>query len=162
MHNTEALHEFATALTDQARLLNELADGQSHLREAVAARDWDTLEHLLPKLTEVGRTADQAEQRRGAALDRITGPEKRDFSVVLAALPDEHRRRVSDGYRDLKVAVLRLKSHTQQMETYLQSSIATTRSVVRELCPEHASGGYTPDGQGTFQTAAAMMVNKRM
>ena len=162
MDDTEALHEFVTALSDQARLLNELADGQSHLRDAVAARDWDALERLLPKLTEVGRTADQAEQRRGRALDRITSYGRRDFSIVLGELPDEHRRRVSDGYRELKVAVLRLKSHSRQMETYLQSSIATTRAVVRELCPEHASGGYTPDGQGTFQTAAAMMVDKRM
>lgn len=162
MYNTEALQEFATALADQARLLNELADGQSRLRDAVAARDWDALDGLLPQLTEVGRTAGQAEQRRSRALDRIAGDRKRTFSAVLAELPDEHRKRVSAGYRDLKVAVLRLKSHTNQMDSYLRSSITTTRSVLRELYPEHASGSYTAEGQGTFQTAAAMMVNKRM
>ncbi|WP_146049397.1 MULTISPECIES: flagellar export chaperone FlgN [Alkalispirochaeta] len=151
-------------LREQALLMDRLATGQQHLQQAVVLRDWERLESVLEEMNLLGEALAGKENERDQAFHDLAQALgcRRSLSAILAELPRETRAEVSQAYRALKVAVLRLQSHTASMDTYVRSSMATNREVLRELFPEWAAPGYSRTGQGNMGPEAAgtaLMVN---
>ncbi|SIQ89251.1 FlgN protein [Alkalispirochaeta americana] len=151
-------------LQRQTSLLDQLTVHQKALQTEVLRRDWDRLEELLEELHPLGEALAGIENERDQAFHDLAQAAEtgRSLAAILAKLPREIRADVSEAYRALKVAVLRLQSNTASMDTYLRSSMATNREVLRELFPEWAAPGYSRTGQGNMgaETAGtALMVN---
>lgn len=161
MNTTQAITTFVALLERQAALIEELAAHEAALADVVARREWMELEKLVPRMTAISEAIGQTEEERNALYSQISAAlgSNVSFARVLALMPEELRTAVSQAYRALKVAVLRLQSRTSSMDAYLRSTISTTRGVLKELYPEHAAAGYSRDGQGNFGGAAAVMVD---
>ncbi|TVR68939.1 MAG: hypothetical protein EA427_09310 [Spirochaetaceae bacterium] len=155
------METFLVLLKQQTELIEILAQQETELQQRVADRDWESVETLVGEMTSVSEAISRVEEDRNALFLEIAcelGGET-DFAVVLSRMPMEIRTLLSQRYRELKIAVLRLQSRTANMDAYLRSSLATNRSVLRELFPEHATPGYSSDGQGRLQAGTALMVN---
>ena len=164
MKDTNAIRTFVTLLERQAMLIDELAEREADLQKLVTARAWDELETLIPHMTDLGEAINDAEEARSAVYDEIVAAVggERSFAHILSRLPIEVRAALSGAYRRLKVAVLRLQSRTSSVDTYLGSTISTTRGVLRELYPEHASVGYSRNGRNRFGNGAPVMVDRAL
>lgn len=162
MNTKSQMENFLVLLERQTSLIDTLTRHEVRLQQTVADHDWTTVETLIGEMTSVSEQLAVAEEERNNAFLEIAfslGGET-DFAVVLSRLPAEVRQTVSQRYRELKVAVLRLQSHTANMDAYLRSTLATNRGVLRELFPEHAAPGYSSDGQGRIEAGTALMVNQ--
>lgn len=164
MNNAQSIREFVELLNHQADFIGRLAEYEGELQQVVSARDWKRLESLLPEMNRIGEAVNELEERRNAMYNDIAtavgGAET--FARIVSRLPQELRGELSGAYRRLKVAVLALQSRTNGMDAYIRATISTTRGVLQELYPEHTSRGYSRDGQGRFDTAAAVMVDRAL
>ena len=161
MKDAHTIETFVGLLDHQADLIAELANQEAALQEVVAARDWRRLEELLPRMTEVSEAISSVEAQRNDMFHEIAASVGGEvsFARILQRLPEHVRSELSRAYRRLKVSVLALQSRTAGMDSYLRSTIATTRGILKELYPEHTAHGYSRDGQGRFGTAPAVMVD---
>ena len=164
MKDTNPIRTFVTLLERQAALIDELAEREADLQTLVTKGAWDELETLIPEMTDLGEAINEAEEERSAVYGEIVAAVggERSFAYILSRLPIELRAALSAAYRRLKVAVLRLQSRTSTVDTYLRSSIATTRGVLRELYPEHASVGYSRSGHDRFGAGSPVMVDRAL
>lgn len=162
MNITSRIDNFIVLLERQTLLIEQLSRHEVALQNRVTERDWSEVEVLINEMTSVSEAIAEVEESRNSAFLEIAGAlgVDTDFAAVLSRLPGPVRDSISRRYRDLKVAVLRLQSHTANMDAYMRSSLATNRSVLRELFPEHAAPGYSSDGQGRIEAGTALMVNR--
>ena len=164
MKHTELSDGFVQLLDQQSELIEQMAGHETELQEAVGERDWQRLESLMQRMSQLSDAIVAVERRRNevyTALAMEFGGEA-TFARVLTMLPVEERQRLSAAYRRLKVAVLGLQSRTAGMDAYLRATMSTTRGVLQELYPEQTSRGYSRDGQGQFNTASAVMVDRAL
>ena len=161
MNTHREIESFILLLDRQTELLEGLTRQEATLQERVEERDWGAVETLMSEMTVISEAVARVEDARNSVFleiaDSLGG--ETDFAVVLSRMPAEVRELLSQRYRALKVAVLRLQSRTSNMDAYLRSTLATNRSVLRELFPEHAAPGYSSDGQGRMQAGTALMIN---
>ncbi|MFP4152226.1 MAG: flagellar export chaperone FlgN [Alkalispirochaeta sp.] len=164
MKQTEAIGRFIHLLARQTEMIDALTERQSRLQEYVSAKNWEQMEQLVPEMTRISEAIAMAEAERNALFGEISASygSELTFAHVLARLPEELRRGISERYRALKIAVLRLQSRTATMDAYVRASMATSRGVLQELFPEHASSGYTRRGHGEFSTASAVVVDREL
>lgn len=162
MIREEQIQEFRGILLQQTELLTALSQQEQHLQAVVADRDWPQLERLLPSMEAVGVEFQRLETRRQVVYTEMqfaAGGEQ-SFAALLKSFPGDEREKISAAYRGLKVAVLRLRSQTAGLDTYLRSSIGTLRGVLQELYPEHASTVYSRDGFGGYPSGQAMVLSR--
>lgn len=164
MKETNTMTSFLEVLERQTILIDQLARDEAELQRAVADRDWACLEDLVPRMAQLGEEINDAEATRNELLADLAASlgHNLTFSQVLARIPAEVRTGLSERYRALKIAVLRLQSRTSTMDAYLRSVIGTTRGVLRELYPEQMEHRYSRTGHGQFSGATAMMVDSSL
>lgn len=161
MKEIHLLQDFIGILDRQTALINELSEMELELQKIVADRDWERLTEIVPRMTTVSEAINEAEELRNQTvleLTRIAGPGVL-FSELLRRLSPEVRIAVTERYRNLKIAMLRLRSRSSSIDSYLRATISTQRGVLKELYPDRTSPGYTSDGDGTFTTAPAMVLD---
>lgn len=164
MNNAHAIETFIGLLDRQADMIGELAEYEGALQDIVSNRDWRRLEGVLPQMTAVSEAINTIEAERNELYAEIAasfGGEE-SFARVLSRMPIEFRQALSGAYRRLKIAVLALQSRTAGMDSYIRSTISTTRGVLQELYPEHTAHGYSSDGQGRFGTAPAVVFDRAL
>ncbi len=161
MKETHLLQGFLGILDRQTALINELAEMELELQQIVAERSWERLHDVVPRMTELSEAINEAENERNENVERlahIAGPGIQ-FTDLLRRLPTEVRIAVTERYRNLKIAMLRLRSRSSNIDSYLRATISTQRGVLRELYPDRTTPGYTKEGDGTFTTAPAMVLD---
>lgn len=161
MKDIHILQDFIAVLDRQTALINELSELELELQTIVADRNWERLSMVVPKMTAVSDAINESEEVRAEMvrdLSRMAGPGML-FSELLRRLPTEARVAVTERYRNLKVAMLRLRSRSSNIDSYLRATISTQRGVLKELYPDRTSPGYSSSGDGTFNAAPAMVLD---
>ena len=161
MKKIRALQDFVVLLGRQTALINELSEMELQLQSIVADRKWEDLSLVVPRMTEISEAITAVEEERNDAvreLTRAAGPGIQ-FTELLRRLPPEVRGVITERYRELKIAMLRLRSRSSNIDSYLRATISTQRGVIRELYPDRTTPGYSKSGDGTFQTAPAMVLD---
>lgn len=161
MKDIHILQDFIAVLDRQTALINELSEMELELQKIVADRNWERLSQVVPRMTVVSDAINESEELRAEIardLSRMAGPGML-FSELLRRLPTEARVAVTERYRNLKIAMLRLRSRSSNIDSYLRATISTQRGVLKELYPDRTSPGYSSSGDGTFSTAPAMVLD---
>ena len=161
MNHNDTVGRSLRLLDEQIELIERLGELQVTLQPIIVEKDWQKMERLLSKMTSVSEAIARVESQRNDALRELVAASGggETFAQLLNRFPLEVRHAISIRYRALKIAVLRLQSRTATMDAYIRSSMSTSRGVLRELFPEHASSGYSRDGVGSFSTASAVVVD---
>lgn len=164
MKQTTEVYLFLELLQHQTEMINNLAEKQSVLQGYIARKDWIAMEQLVPEMTRLSEAVARTEERRNDVFMDLSASfgNMNSFAHMLVHLPEHLRDKFSRQYRELKIAVLRLQSKTATMDAYVRSSMATNRSVLRELIPEHAGTGYTREGQGHFSATSAVVIDHEL
>lgn len=155
---TETLRE---ALREEAQILNEFAAGQRRLQELIGKRQWTRLEDQIKELKRLASRAETLEDLRNRSYQELktalgVGREgSRDsqarpgesFEEVVTRLPAAERDELFGLYRQLKLALIRVKGNAGLLGYYLRSLSSTLQKVLEELFPHRKGNFYSRSGK---------------
>lgn len=164
--NLPEYRDFVDVLSLQVLLFTDLAREERILADAVVAKDWPSLDRVIRVMDGYSRKIVHADEQRARVYDalrsRLGLREGGLFSDVLDAIPFESREQLSNLFRELKIAVMRVRSLTGGVETYVESSNQTLRSVLQELYPERKGRLYSRSGATTEHADTPVVVNHHL
>ena len=153
-------------LSAQLTMMNTLAEHEAELHRRMLEREWEEVTPLIETMSDMSDAVVEAENRRHDAyctLRRHLGLEdSAGFAEVLAALDDEDRRRLAELYRQLKLAVIRLKSLADGVDRYVRTMMATTRELIKEAYPHRSGATYSRDGGHAAHSGEALVLNHHL
>lgn len=158
--------ELKEILKTQILLLENLAEEEGKLQQAVLDRDWTGLERVITDMTVFSEAAEEMEELRHKCYQEMrncVGARTGDgFAKVIGLLPPEERRELSGLYRKLKVAVMTVRSLTSGIGAYVAATGNTLRGIIEELHPHQKGTLYSRHGQAQRGDQSAMVVNQHL
>jgi len=149
------------ALRDEAQVLTEFAAGQKRLQELIGKRQWTRLEGQIEELKSLASRAETLEEQRHSSYRQLKAdlglsdepPGKAGagdagrFEDVVTRLAGPDRDELFALYRQLKLAVIRVKGNAGLLGFYLRSLSGTLQKVLEELFPHRKGRIYSRSGK---------------
>ena len=155
-----------TALIAQIELLEQLADRERELQNALLERNWQMLEEVIQEMNELARTIQQADQMRAERFSHLCRQiglgEQSGMAEVVARLDTDDATRLRALFRRLKVAVMRIQSLTGGIDAYVASTTATMRAFLDESFPERRGTIYGRDGNADNGAGHAVVIDRHL
>lgn len=152
------------ALRQEAQVLTEFAAGQKRLQELIGKRQWTRLDGQIEELKSLASRAETLEEQRHSSYRQLkadlglgdeppgrageaAGGIARRFEDVVTRLPGPERDELFALYRQLKLAVIRVKGNAGLLGFYLRSLSGTLQKVLEELFPHRKGRIYSRSGK---------------
>lgn len=153
-------------LRRQADLLNQFGEKEHDLQRAIVQRDWPAMDAVMPELERLSAMLEGVEHKRYALVNRMKTAaglsESAPFSDLVATSKPKDRVELTSLYRDLQVAVLRVRNHTNGIDSYVRNSVRTANTVLGELFPERKGTIYSRNGARSPLRGSAMVLNQQL
>ncbi|MFP4113353.1 MAG: flagellar protein FlgN [Spirochaetota bacterium] len=163
---TYAYEELKEQLSRQAELMNEFGERQQQLQEAIVARDWETIDGLVPEMERLSREVSALDDCRQELFDeakRDAGlPTEASFAELLDRVPEVDRRPLSGLFRELQVAVLRVKGMTRGIDSFVRGSLRATNEMLGVIYPDQKGTIYSRHGRRNPTDGRAMVLDRRL
>ncbi len=161
---TVGVDNLITLIEREIVLLQGMAAAERRLQKAVIGRDWASVDETIRGMELVSEEIVATESRRHDVFEdccrRIGAAGNNAFFGLLAAVPPPTRSRLSSLYRELKVAVLAVRSITDGIDAYVTSTMRTLNGVIEELFPERRGKIYSGTGSVDKQGHTALVVDR--
>lgn len=155
-----------TQLRRQVELLTEFGRKEMDLQRAILERDWSAMNAVMPDLERLSVGLETVERRRHATVSRLKGagglPADAPFSELLGRVRSRDRIELTALYRDLQIAVLKVRNHTSGIDAYVRNSMRTTNTVLGELFPERKGTIYSRRGHQAPVRGSAMVLDHEL
>lgn len=142
--------EFQSILETQTLLFRQLAESQMALQDAVFEKDYPKTERSIASMKELSEAIRGVEERRQLAFEELLSQlgisSEFGLTMLFATLEGEKREALSTAFRDLKVAVLQVRTVNQGIMAYAGSQMDAMEGVIDELYPSRKDGTYTSMG----------------
>ncbi len=160
------LEEIKAMLTHEAELMTEFGEREQDLQDAVLRRDWPAVDALVMTMEEQSRRFARLDERRhelvvAAKVDLGLRAEA-SFGELVDHVPEPDRRDLIAGFRTLQVSVLKVKSVTRGIDTYVRGSLRAAQDVLGEVFPERKGTLYSRKGRRTHADGRAMVVDRHL
>jgi len=143
-------------LLREGELVGEIGALQDAVHAAVTGRDWEGFEGRFAELEEKGRGLEALEAEREALIPGAAD----GFYAFAASLPDDRRREISEAYRGLKIAAVRVKTAGDTLMAYIASQRATMAGFFDAAFPERSAKTYSPAGTQVSDDMRSMVLNR--
>jgi hypothetical protein len=167
---------FKKILRDEAQTLREFAAGQKRLQELIGKRQWTKLETQIAELKRLASSAETLENRRFQTYQQLKASvgfghesvpehgqgEAENFAEIVTRLPPSDRDELFGLYRQLKLAVIRVKGNAGLLGFYLRSLSETLQKVLEELFPHRKGRIYSRSGKARDAGDDALVVHRHV
>ncbi len=147
---TAAKHPIGELMDREIEQMERFSREEEVLQRAVLSKDWPAMECSLRSMRELSDRVNEIEDERARVFEEMKRekgvPDTGSFYDLLVHIPSEERVSLSEKYRNLKVAVLRVKGFTGGIETYLTSASVTLQEVLSDLFPGYRQDTYGKNG----------------
>jgi hypothetical protein len=164
------------ALRDEAQALNEFAAGQKHLQELIGKRQWTRLQAQIDELKSLATRVEALEDRRVSSYQKLKRSlggstpgspeaqrrESERFEEIVTRLPAADRDELFGLYRQLKLAVIRVKGNAGLLGFYLRSLSGTVQKVLEELFPHRRGTIYSRSGRSRDAGDHSLVVHRHV
>ena len=161
-----ATKQLQNLLQREAKLFEKFGRREDELQRVIVGRDWDALDAIIPDLERLSFEIQATEKQRHAAVFEAKASCGKDpetpFVEYLHDLDDTERNTLATLYRALQVAVLRVKSLTGGIDSYVRGSIRTSNAVLGELFPEQKGTMYSRNGTSSPAKRTAMVLDHEL
>ena len=138
-------------LRAEARTLQDFAELQKDLQQAISKRQWTELTKEIEALRQLAEKVETLEEDRIQAYQTLKSSleanEKESFTEIVARLPAKDRDELLALYRHLKAAVIRVKASAGLLNYYVQSMSEALRQILEELFPHRKGKIYSRTGE---------------
>ena len=163
---TQLIGSVQKILARQAELMIHFGEQQQELQETVLARDWATLEALIPAMERTSHEAATLDGRRHELINQLKASlgvhADATFAELLEHLPENHRDELGTLFRDLQVAVLRVKSLSRGIDSYVRGSLRTSNEVLGAVFPDQKGTLYSRRGRKSPADGRAMVLDQHL
>jgi hypothetical protein len=149
----------------EAELFDRLGLEVERLRESFQEKSWSAglviaqgMENAAEEIAAADAARDQAFVLLRSALDL---PRETSFSGLMPALPDEARGELEDGWRRLRVAVIRLKTATGRMRYSAEALADALNRILEQIFPYRKGKIYSRRGTPTGVSGAVLVDRKQ-
>jgi AAA+ ATPase superfamily predicted ATPase len=167
---------FKKILREEAHALREFAAGQKRLQELIGKRQWTKIETQIVELKSLASLAETLENQRfhtyqqlkaslgiGAERTRKSGQEEAEsFAQIVTRLPHSDRDELFGLYRQLKLAVIRVKGNAGLLGFYLRSLSETLQKVLEELFPHRKGRIYSRSGKARDAGDDSLVIHRHV
>ena len=154
------------SLARQAELMLEFGQREHELQQAVLDRDWPTMDALVPQMERLSRELVALDARRHAlfleAKAEVGLSEEASFSEYVQRTPAEDRHELTSLFRSLQVSVLRVKSVTRGIDSYVRGNLRTTNEMLGTLFPDQKGTIYSRHGRRSPADGRAFVVDRHL
>lgn len=163
---TRTIAAVKSALAKQAETLLEFGRLEQELQDAVLERDWPAMDSLVPRMEGLSRELAALDTRRdalfGQAKAAVGVPQNAAFGEFVQRLDEADRRDLTALFRSLQVSVLRVKSVTRGIDSYVRGSLKTTNDVLGLVFPDQRGTIYSRHGRRSPADGRAMVLDRHL
>ncbi len=161
-----AIAHVKSQLEKQSDLLGKFGRLEADLQEAIIERDWQTMDAVIPELERLGDELENLEREREAAVcaskEELGLAPEQSFAELLARSEPQERAELASLYRNLQIAVLRVKNQTSGIDAYVRNSIRTANTVLGEIFPERKGTLYSRTGAHRQAHGSAIVLDHEL
>lgn len=144
------VQDFQNILETQTLLFQELSAHQIGLQEAVFEKDYPAAEKCIAAMKDLSVAIRDIEMQREESytrlLEQMNISREYGLTMLFATLGSPHREGLAKAFRDLKIAVLQVRTVNDGILAYSGSQIETMEAIIDELYPSRRNGTYTARG----------------
>jgi hypothetical protein len=163
---TETIERIKETLAAQAELMLEFGACEQELQQAVLARDWPAMDALVSRMEGPSGELAALDARRHElflkAKSEVGADASSTFAEFVERIPDADRRELTRLFRSLQVSVLRVKSVTRGIDSYVRGSLKTTNEVLGTVFPDQKGTFYSRHGRRSPADGRAMVLDRRL
>ena len=152
-------------LKQETDLLETIGSLQIEVRQAVLNREWADYELLTSRMAEYSSQFELLERERIGIFHsfspRIEGSdESAGFYSMIAQLPLPLRKELSELYRDLKMAILKIRLANESLTQYLDEAKISVKSFIDAAFPDRKGRLYSRLGTHVQSDVRSMVLNR--
>ena len=148
-------------MQQETELFDRLGLEVERLRECFQAKSWNSglviaqgIEHAAEEIVEADSARDEAFMLLRGAMNL---PRETTFSALMPALPEEARGQLEDGWRRLRVSVVRLKTATGRMRYSAEALADALNRILEQIFPYRKGKIYSRRGTPTGVSGALLV-----
>jgi hypothetical protein len=154
-------------LERETELLRGIGETQKRVWNAALKREWTDFETFL---TAIGRNAaelESLEDERKAVFGKISGvsglsDDETGFYRLIAPLPPDEQKKLTTKYRELRMAVLRVRINNENLLAYIAGIRGLMSAFIESAFPDRKGRVYSRDGAVTPQDMRCMVLNRSL
>jgi hypothetical protein len=156
--------ELRERMDRETELFTRLCQEVERLRDCFQQKEWNAGLAIAQGIEFAARMIEEADTARDDAFallrDALELPREIAFSALLPALPDETRPSLEEGWRRLRVSVVRLKTVTGTMRYCAEALGDTLNRILEQLFPYRKGKIYSRHGTPTGLSGAMLVDHK--
>ncbi len=160
---SEALVRF---MAEEVDLLGRIAELEVRLKSCVLERNWKGLETALRRMNPIAQKLAQVEEERNLSFRKLQASlglgEEAGLYHVVVLLPYDHRERLAEAYRRLKLSVIAIQGITGNIDAYLRNVTGEMQAVLSELYPFRKGKIYSRRGKSKPVESTPMVISQRL
>jgi hypothetical protein len=153
-------------LTKQSEGIEAFGVLEQRMQRAVIAQEWAELDRVIPASEALAEQLELLDQRRHQLVSQMKRshgvPPDAPFGELLVHLPAERRRLLATAFRGLQVAVLRVKSLTNGIDSYVRGAVKATNRLMHEVFPDHRGTLYSRLGRRSPADGRAIVLDRKL
>ncbi|MDR0730882.1 MAG: hypothetical protein LBF63_04380 [Treponema sp.] len=138
------------------------------VRRAVEIRAWTDFEPIMGNLAQSGAEFEALEREREAAFAALAEkagedafPKEAGFYALAARLPAEERKRLTELYRNLKLAIFRVGIENTALMNYLNGIRGIVSDFIAAAFPDRKGRLYTRRGGQVHADMRSMVLDRQ-
>lgn len=153
-------------LAEQARLMLDFGRHEQELQESIIAREWSRTDSLVATMNQLSSELAALDVRRHEAILAVKRDlgvaEDASFAELLGRCSDADRADLTSLFRSLQLSVLRVKSVTRGIDSYVRGSLRAANEVLGVVFPEQKGTLYSRRGHRAPADGRAMVLDRRL
>lgn len=159
-------NDIRNVLADQSNAMQEFGEQEQALQNAILARDWSATDTLIPEMRRLSLEIAALDVRRSALIaaareEAGLGPDA-PFAELVQHAPDSERRELNRLFRSLQVSVLRVKSVTRGIDSYVRGSLRATEETIGAVLPDQKGTLYSKRGNRAPADGRAIVLDRHL
>jgi hypothetical protein len=151
-------------MTRETELFVRLCQEVERLRDSFEQKNWNAGLAIAQGVEFAARMIEEADAGRDEAFaalrDALELPAEIAFSALLPALPDDIRADVENGWRQLRMSVVRLKTATGRMRYCAEALGDALNRILEQIFPYRKGKIYSRRGTPTTLSGALLVDHK--
>jgi hypothetical protein len=149
----------------EIELLCDIEAAQKRVWDAVVKREWTDFEALMAGMGLIGAELGRLEDQRMGLVKELTadsGGRGDDFYALTAPLPAPERHELTEKYRGLKMAGLRVRMANESLLAYMAGIKTTMAGFIEAAFPDRKGRVYSRSGAVVPQDMRSMVLNRSL
>ena len=166
MKTESGLRDLKQSMKREVELLEAFATEEQKLQNAIVEREWERLEEIVDTMSTASEEVLEAETERHrcyttAHAEAGCGDEE-SFYDFVSRLDLGERTEISELYRRLKIAVMRVQALTGGIGSYVTSATTAVREILDELYPQRKGRIYSSGGHHSSPDERALVLDRHL